>query len=72
MYAEAEALKRELHDAGVADVVAATPAWEIETWWMLFPHALARVRGCWRPVDYSTRHVGRIQDAEASARPPCR
>jgi hypothetical protein len=65
---ESEALKKELHDVGVTDVVAATPAWEIETWWMLFPEALARVRGCWRAVDYSNREVGRIEDAKERLR----
>jgi hypothetical protein len=43
------ALEKELKDAGVSAPIAAVPAWEIETWWMLFPTAVASVRACWRP-----------------------
>jgi hypothetical protein len=66
--AASEGLKSEIHAAGVADAVAATPAWEIEAWWMLFPEALARVRRCWRAVDYSNQHVGRFQNAKERLR----
>lgn len=61
--AETSSLEEELRRAGVPDPVAATPAWEIEAWWMLFPEALARTRGCWRRVNFSG-HVGSIADAK--------
>jgi hypothetical protein len=66
--AEAEALRRVLSLAGITDVVAATPAWEIEAWWMLFPEALAATRRCWRVVDYANRHVGLIRNAKEQLR----
>lgn len=53
-------LVAELRQAGVQRPVAATPAWDIESWWMQFPAALAATRGCWRDVDYRGRHVGSI------------
>lgn len=65
---EAEALRMELRSAGIADVVAATPAWEIEAWWMLFPQALAATRRCWRIVDYAHQHVGLIPHAKERLR----
>lgn len=60
---EARALKATLAAAGVANPVPATPAWEMETWWMLFPSALARTRGCWKKVKY-TGQVGMIFNAK--------
>jgi hypothetical protein len=44
--------------------IAAVPAWEMETWWMLFPEALSRVRACWRKVDYTKRKVGLIENSK--------
>ena len=46
---EASSLIDVLRAAGVTLPVAATPAWEMEAWWMLFPAALAKTRGCWKP-----------------------
>lgn len=54
----------ELNNRGVTKAVAAVPAWEIETWLMLFPEALARARGCWRRVNYRRRNVGLIANAK--------
>lgn len=62
--AEASELEAELMAAGVDNPIAATPAWEIEAWWMLFPLALREVRGCWKHVDYGHQHVGRFKDAK--------
>ncbi|MCJ2051213.1 hypothetical protein [Methylobacterium sp. J-070] len=62
--AEAQALKQLLLQAGISSSIAVTPAWEIETWWMLFPNALATVRGCWRSVNYGARAVGVIENSK--------
>jgi hypothetical protein len=52
------------------DVVAAVSAWEIETWWFMFPDAVVTVCNSWRvPDKYVGRNVGLIRDAkEALAR----
>lgn len=57
-------LETELKEAGVDFPVAATPAWEIETWWMLFPDMIASYRSCWRKVDYGASHVGRFENSK--------
>lgn len=46
-------------------VFAATPAWEMETWLMQWPDALALYRPSWRDVSgYSGRNVGMIANAK--------
>lgn len=60
----ADAMERDLRQSGVLKPVAATPAWEIETWWMPFPEALNKTRGCWKRVDYSRRNVGLIENSK--------
>ncbi|MFY1585845.1 hypothetical protein ACN267_15190 [Micromonospora sp. WMMD734] len=46
-------------------VVAIVPAWEIETWWFLFPDAVQAVRPTWRrPDQFAGRDVGRIRNAK--------
>ncbi len=60
----ARVMVADLRAAGVSRAVAATPAWEIEAWWMLFPSALAAIRPCWRRVDYGTQSVGRFRNAK--------
>jgi hypothetical protein len=59
-----EVLENELRRSGVENPIAATPAWEIETWWMLFPEAVAKIRQCWRKIDYGKSHVGKIQNSK--------
>lgn len=49
-----------LNAAGVPIVIAAVPAWELETWLMLFPEAIRRTRGCWRQVNYGHSNVGMV------------
>lgn len=61
---ESKQLEQELKAAGIEEVVPATPAWEIEAWWMLFPGALARTRKCWRRINYGNQHVGRLANAK--------
>ncbi|NJP31926.1 hypothetical protein [Micromonospora thermarum] len=46
-------------------VLAVVPAWEMETWWFLFPDAVAAVRPTWRrPDQFAGRDVGRIRNAK--------
>lgn len=52
--------------AGVPQPIAATPAWEMEAWWMLFPNALAEVRRCWKQLQDRPRNVGMVRDAKES------
>ncbi|NYH41348.1 hypothetical protein HNR22_001075 [Micromonospora jinlongensis] len=41
------------------------PAWEIETWWFLFPEAVRQVCPGWRPLSsYAGRDVGQIRNAK--------
>jgi hypothetical protein len=61
---DAVALEADLTKAGVENPIAATPAWEMETWWMLFPDAVAEVRSCWRKIDYGRTNVGMIENAK--------
>lgn len=61
---EGTELERELSAAGVRHPVAACPAWEVETWWMAFPEAIAAVRRCWRAVNYANRDLGKITGAK--------
>lgn len=64
----AATIEAELTSAGVPHPIAATPAWEIETWWMLFPDALQATRPCWATFDHASRDVGRIQHAKEELR----
>src|SRR5262249_50553347 len=46
-----------------------TPAWELETWWFLWPAAVARYRPSWRKLDaYKGRQVGGIVNAKEELR----
>jgi hypothetical protein len=47
--------------------VAATPAFEMEAWWFLWPQALAATRACWSTVR-PHGNVGRIVDAKEKLR----
>jgi len=61
---ESSGLEAELRKAGVENPIAATPAWEMETWLMLFPAALQSVRPCWKQIDYGSQHVGLFEHAK--------
>ena len=50
--------------AGVTRAVPATPAWEIESWWMHFPEAIRQTRPCWRNVNYAVAGIGMIANAK--------
>ncbi|MDQ1289511.1 MAG: hypothetical protein QG622_3077 [Actinomycetota bacterium] len=46
-------------------VVAAVPAWEIETWWLSFPDAVRRHRATWNYLNkYVGRDVGKVRDSK--------
>jgi hypothetical protein len=63
-----ETIESELIAAGVPSLIAATPAWEIEAWWMLFPAALRATRPCWAATDYAGQHTGKIENAKERLR----
>lgn len=46
----------ELQEQGVANVIAAAPAWEMEAWWYLWPAAVAAVNAKWRALTRSGNH----------------
>ena len=64
---QAARLEQELVQAGVERPVAATPAWCIEAWWMLFPEALATTRKCWKSFAVPA-NVGAVVQAKSALR----
>jgi hypothetical protein len=66
-----EACRNELlNDMRACDLpnpVAATPAFEIEAWWYLWPEALAKTRPCWNSVTREGK-VGEIVNAKERLR----
>ncbi len=60
----AKELRDELRRVHVTNVVTATPSFEIEAWWMLFPKAIAKTCGAWRSIDLGKKHVGYIPNAK--------
>ena len=64
----ANELEEDLQKCGVPNAIAATPAWEIETWWMLFPNELSKTRPCWAKVSYRNRDVGQIANSKDTLR----
>ena len=61
---DSASLESELRTAGVAYAVAATPAWEIESWRMAFPAAVRLARRCWRELNYGSSNTGAIPNAK--------
>lgn len=54
-----------LDAAGVPHPIAATPAWEIEAWWLLFPEAVRHIVPTWNTPDaYLGTDLGRLQGAK--------
>lgn len=47
--------------------VAATPAFEMEAWWFLWPQAVAETRPCWNALS-PRGHVGKIANAKEELR----
>lgn len=44
--------------------IAASPAWEIETWWYLWPDAVSTYHATWRRLGRSGTRVGLMQNAK--------
>lgn len=63
--------------AAPGKAVAVVPAWEIESWWLLFPEAVASLNKDWKtPTKYVGRDVGLIRNSKEELkrllRPPGR
>jgi len=63
----ADAIKAELEAAGVPNVIAVAPAWEMEAWWFLWPDAVAAVNSRWRRLSRRGNH-GMIQNVKEELR----
>ncbi len=63
----ADAIKAELEAAGVPNVIAVAPAWEMEAWWFLWPEAVAAVNSRWRRLSRRGNH-GMIQNVKEELR----
>lgn len=57
-----------LEQAGITQVVAAAAAWEIETWWFLWPDAALAVNSRWRRPEPPKRNLGQIENAKEAFR----
>lgn len=62
-----EILLKEMHTHDLPRPIAATPAYEIESWWFLWPKSLAKTRRCWNVVK-ARGHVGKFKDAKEKLR----
>ncbi|GAB4196368.1 MAG: hypothetical protein OHK0013_03530 [Sandaracinaceae bacterium] len=62
----AELIENGLRNAGCPGVpIAVTPAWETETWWMVFPEAVGAVVQGWRePDDWIGKDVGKVEKSK--------
>jgi hypothetical protein len=51
------------------EVIAVVPAWEIETWWLMFPKAAKKVVRAWKtPTKYKNRPVGGVRHSKEELR----
>ncbi|HEY3607602.1 MAG TPA: hypothetical protein VGL06_08885 [Pseudonocardiaceae bacterium] len=59
-----EAIKS-LYSSLPGAIIAAVPAWELESWWFLFPSAVGSLHKAWRdPDQYVGKDVGKIRDSK--------
>lgn len=60
------AIESALSSAGCPGaVIAVTPAWEVEAWWMVFPEAVKKVCQAWRePRNWVGKDVGKVTNAK--------
>lgn len=56
-------LLEDMRTKGLPQPVAATPAFEMESWWFLWPDALAATRPCWNRIKPRS-NVGAFKDAK--------
>lgn len=61
-------IETRLESAGVSPVVAACPAWEMETWWYLWPTALRHTNPSWARVDRKGKDLGKIANSKEALR----
>lgn len=62
-------IETELEGAGCPNPIGVTPAWEIETWWLVFPEAVGKVVKGWRdPDDWIGKDVGTVRDSKEALR----
>jgi hypothetical protein len=62
-------IETELAVAGCPNPIGVTPAWEIETWWLVFPEAVGKVVKGWRdPDDWIGKDVGVVRDSKEALR----
>jgi hypothetical protein len=64
----AEELERLLAADGIPQPIAATPAYEIETWWFLWPQIASSIRNCWRELPSRNRNHGLVENAKEKLR----
>ena len=63
--AAAQAIEDGLKSVGLP-IIAATPAYEMETWWYLWPDAVAKVCSYWRKLGRTGTDLGLIYDAKGA------
>lgn len=64
----AERIEKALKAAGV-QACAVVPAWELESWWLLWPEAVHSVHPSWsKPDQYRGKNVGMISNAKEELR----
>lgn len=63
----AQTIVRELSSSGF-QTVAATPAWEIEAWWFLWPDSVLSVSQSWQSPRPPQPNIGRVIDAKEALR----
>ena len=56
-------IKAEITEAGVQNVIAVAPAWELEAWWYLWPTAVASVNSKWKRLSRKGNH-GMLSNAK--------
>lgn len=62
-----ERIEAHLANRGLV-AIAATPAWELEAWWFLWPQAALRVNSKWRNPSRRGSATGRIENAKEAWR----
>jgi hypothetical protein len=65
--ANGKTLLEDMHTRNLPQPIAATPAYEMEAWWFLWPEALAATRPCWNKIK-SRGNVGTIRNAKDELR----
>lgn len=64
---ERDKLLKDMNDKGLPNPIAATPAYEIESWWYLWPAAVSKTRTCWKKIEFRGS-AGKIVSAKEALR----